>query len=99
MRNYLNDSVISTANLCEVLSKFDSVAEAGLAGALLESWGVRAENVTREDAHSAASLKRSARHLSLGDRLCLVLGDRLDAEVLTADRAWGNQGRIRQIRT
>jgi PIN domain nuclease of toxin-antitoxin system len=36
--------------------------------------------------------------LSLADRLCLALAERLSAEVLTADRAWGRAGRIRQIR-
>jgi PIN domain nuclease of toxin-antitoxin system len=36
--------------------------------------------------------------LSLGDRLCLALAQRLDADVLTADRAWGEEGLIRQIR-
>jgi len=36
--------------------------------------------------------------LSLADRLCLALGERLDAEVLTADRSWGSGGRIQQIR-
>jgi PIN domain nuclease of toxin-antitoxin system len=36
--------------------------------------------------------------LSLADRLCLALGDRLDADVLTADAMWGSHGRIRQIR-
>jgi PIN domain nuclease of toxin-antitoxin system len=36
--------------------------------------------------------------LSLADRLCLALGDRLDADVLTADQAWGAGERIKQIR-
>ena len=36
--------------------------------------------------------------LSLADRLCLALGDRLDADLSTADQAWGTAGRIRQVR-
>lgn len=36
--------------------------------------------------------------LSLGDRLCLALGDRLGGEVLTADRAWGTEDGVRQVR-
>ena len=36
--------------------------------------------------------------LSLGDRFCLALGARLGREVLPADRAWGSDGHIRQIR-
>ena len=34
----------------------------------------------------------------LADRLCLALGDRLDADVWTAHQAWVTDGRIRQIR-
>lgn len=36
--------------------------------------------------------------LSLADRLCLALADRDDQPVLTADAAWGTEGRVRQIR-
>lgn len=98
VRKHLADGVIGTANLCEVLSKFDSIAEAELVSALLATYGVATEPVTRDDARIAASMKRGARHLSLGDRLCLALGRRLDSDVLTADRAWGSQGRVQQIR-
>lgn len=98
VKEHLSDGVIGAANLCEVLSRFDSVTEAGLAVSLLETWGVRIEPVTRADASQAAALKRSLPHLSLGDRLCLALSERLDVPVLTADRAWGDEGRVRQIR-
>jgi PIN domain nuclease of toxin-antitoxin system len=30
--------------------------------------------------------------------LCLALAERMDAAVLTADRAWGDGGRIEQLR-
>lgn len=36
--------------------------------------------------------------LSLGDRLCLALGKRLGATVLTADKAWGEGKGIEQVR-
>ncbi|MGH9018939.1 MAG: hypothetical protein ACRDY1_14405 [Acidimicrobiales bacterium] len=36
--------------------------------------------------------------LSLADRLCPALGERLDVLVVTADSSWGEDGRIRQIR-
>jgi len=36
--------------------------------------------------------------LSLGDRPCLTLGERLDATVWTAATGWGADGRVRQIR-
>jgi PIN domain nuclease of toxin-antitoxin system len=35
---------------------------------------------------------------AVADRLCLALGHRLDAVVLTADAAWGADGQVRQIR-
>ncbi len=35
--------------------------------------------------------------LSLGDRLCLALGQRLGEQVVTADRTWGTGERVRQI--
>ena len=68
------------------------------ARALLESYGVRVEPVVREDAEWAARRWRRGEGLSLADRLCLALGERLDAKVLTADKSWGDTGRIVQIR-
>ena len=65
---------------------------------LLDGYGVRIEPVLVEDAEWAACRWRKGEGLSLADRLCLALGERLDAEVLTADRAWGSAGRVRQIR-
>ncbi len=52
---------------------------------------LRLEPGTPEDARRAAELRALTRHagLSLGDRCCLALGQRLGARVLTADRAWG----------
>ena len=69
-----------------------------LAAALLRSYSLAVEAVTVDDAERAAAAWRSGLGLSLGDRLCLALGERLDAQVLTADRSWGDAGRIRQIR-
>lgn len=70
----------------------------GLSAALLASRGLRVEPVTREDAELAAQLAATLESLSLGDRLCLALAERLDCAVLTADQAWGASGRVRQIR-
>jgi PIN domain nuclease of toxin-antitoxin system len=69
-----------------------------LARTLLLSYELEIAPVTAEDAESAARAWRKGSGLSLGDRLCLALGDRLDATVWTADTAWGHTGRIRQIR-
>ena len=68
------------------------------ARSLLLSYALELEPVTAEDAEIAAEMWRPGSGLSLGDRLCLALAQRLDADVLTADRAWGEEGLIRQIR-
>jgi ribonuclease VapC len=69
-----------------------------LSRALLASYGLQVEPVTAGDAEWAARRWTAGEGLSLADRLCLALGDRLDADILTADQAWGTTGRIRQIR-
>jgi PIN domain nuclease of toxin-antitoxin system len=95
---HLAGSVISAANFCEVLGRFPHATEAMFADALLESLGVRVEPVTVMDARRAARLREANPSLSLGDRLCLSLAERLEDVVLTADRAWGSSDVIRQIR-
>ena len=69
-----------------------------LSRSLLISYGVQVEAVTVADAEWAARRWAPGEGLSLADRLCLALGDRLDADVWTADQAWGSSGRIRQVR-
>lgn len=69
-----------------------------LARALLLSYELTIEPVTVEDAEVAARRWRRASGLSLGDRLCLALAERLGVEVWTADAAWGDGEGIRQIR-
>jgi ribonuclease VapC len=69
-----------------------------LASSLLRSYALAIEPVTIEDAEWAAQRWRAGEGLSLGDRLCLALGERLDRDVLTADRRWGDDGRVVQIR-
>ncbi len=95
----LSGSVIGAANWSEGAQKVISRGgDLGVVRALLASYDVAIEPVNEADAVAAAALWQPGSGLSLGDRLCLALGDRLDAEVLTADRAWGTAGRIRQIR-
>jgi PIN domain nuclease of toxin-antitoxin system len=87
------------ANWSEVAQKVRNHSrDWALCRSLLLSYGVVVEPVTVEDAERAAGSWCSGRGLSLADRLCVALGDRLDVPVLTADRAWGVAGRIRQIR-
>ncbi|WP_426571280.1 PIN domain-containing protein [Aquihabitans sp. McL0605] len=92
-------AVAGAANWSEVAQK---VAFLGrdwpVARAVLESYGISVEPVTAADAERAAERWVEASELSLADRLCLALADRLQTEVMTADRAWGKQPPVRQIR-
>ncbi len=60
-----------------------------LARSLLASYGVSIEPVTEADAEWAAGRWAPGEGLSLADRLCMALGERLDAAVWTADGSWG----------
>ena len=87
------------ANWSEVAQK---VRAAGrdweLVRALLGSYGVTVEAVVADDAEWAARRWRRGEGLSLADRLCLALAERLEVEVWTADASWGSSGRVRQLR-
>ncbi len=89
----------SAANWSEVAQKIRARRRNwDLSRSLLDSYGMRVEPVTIADAESAAGRWVQGQELSLADRLCLALGERLNADVWTADHAWGTGGRIRQIR-
>ena len=94
-----DDPRCGAANWSEVAQK---VLAAGrdwpLARALLISYRIGVEPIVERDAEWAARRWRRGEGLSLADRLCLALADRLDADVLTADTAWGSPDRVRQIR-
>ena len=87
------------ANWSEVAQK---VRAAGrdweLVRALLASYNLTVEAVIEQDAEWAAARWRRGEALSLADRLCLALGERLDVDVWTTDTRWGSKGRIRQLR-
>jgi len=89
----------SAANWSEVAQKVRATdGDWGLARALLLSYDLEVMEVTLADAERAAATWQRGDGLSLADRLCMALADRLDSEVWTADRAWGDEGRIRQLR-
>jgi PIN domain nuclease of toxin-antitoxin system len=84
-------AVIGTVNLAEVVSKFvrdglpidglrDTIDELDLEILPFDEWL----------AYRAGELRIATRHhgLSLGDRACLALAERLGATAVTADRAW-----------
>lgn len=92
-------AVCSAANWSEVAQRVLAVGgDWDLVSALLHSYGIKVVPVITADAEWAAQRWRRGEGLSLGDRLCLALGDRLAAVVLTADRAWGTGEGVRQIR-
>ena len=96
---HIEDSVIGAANWSEVAQKVVfRGGDLALVDALLQSYRVQIAPVTKEDAQVAANMWRAEDGLSLGDRLCLALGERLGQMVLTADKAWGESEGIRQIR-
>lgn len=90
---------VSAVNWSEVAQK----VRAGhgswpLASGVLLIYGLSVEPVLAQDADRAALLWAPGGSLSLADRLCLATGERLAATVWTADRAWGSEGRVRQVR-
>ena len=64
----------------------------------LNAFNVQTEPVTQADAEHAADLWQPGLGLSLTDRLCLALGQRLNAEILTADTAWAGMPGVTVIR-
>lgn len=82
---------ISAVHLAKVLSKFAEQGEDVHAVVRdLQIEGLEIELYGAEDAVATGVLRplTSAQGLSLGDRACLVLGQRLGIKVLTADQSW-----------
>lgn len=95
----LGDACCGAANWSEVAQKvLASGRDWDLVRALLDTYGVQVEAVQPQDGEWAARRWRRGEGLSLADRLCLALGERRDLDVLTADGAWGDGGRVRQLR-
>jgi ribonuclease VapC len=89
----------SAANWSEVAQKVTSFGRSWpKSRLLLLGFGLEVEPVTMADAEAAARLWSTAQTLSLADRLCLALGSRLDAAIITCDTAWGERERVVQIR-
>lgn len=94
-----DESLCGAANWAEISQKILATGrDWSLVRALLVSYGIHIEPVTSVDAEWAAHRWKRGEGLSLADRLCLALGERVDARVLTADLAWGSTGRVQQIR-
>ena len=87
----MDDAVISTVNLAEVMTK---LAVGGLtrdaARRAFDRLGIAVVDFTRDLAEDVGTmtLQTKGHGLSLGDRACLALARREKLPVLTADRAW-----------
>ncbi|HET8616124.1 MAG TPA: PIN domain-containing protein [Actinomycetales bacterium] len=98
-RVLLDGAVCGAANWSEVAQKVRAAGKDWLlVKALLESYRLGVEPVTAGDAERAAQRWHAGSGLSLADRLCLALADRREDTAWTADLAWGNGSRVRQIR-
>jgi PIN domain nuclease of toxin-antitoxin system len=95
----LPEATIGAANWSEVAQKIRAGGgDWSLAAGILASYGMAVEAVGVQDAETAAGLWRKGEGLSLGDRLCLALAQRLGLSVLTADRGWGDRDGVEQLR-
>lgn len=91
VRETLTEAVISAVNLAEVVSK---LVDRGMPEAQilsdLEELDLSDVPFDLQQAYATGLLRAATRSrgLSLGDRACLSLAQRLGFPVLTADRAW-----------
>lgn len=94
-------AAISAVNLSEVVAKLsdNGMPEEEIREAL-EGLALEVCSFGRELAYETGLLrpKTRSRGLSLGDRACLALGNRLELLVLTTDRAWEGLDVKAQIR-
>ena len=85
------DSVISTVNAAEVISKLvERGMPAGMARSALFDTGIEIVPFDLDQAEVTGDLraKTRAHGLSLGDRACLALAKLINGRAITADRAW-----------
>ena len=89
----------SAVNWSEVAQKVRaSGRDWPLVRSLLAAYDLDVEPVTESDGEWAALRWRAGEGLSLADRLCMALAERLDGIAITADSSWGHSDRVRQIR-
>lgn len=100
VQEYLGEpSCCSAANWAEVAQKVSQLGGSWAASrAALLGFNLSVEPVVMADAEIAARLWTRGSGLSLADRLCLALGSRLDAAVITCDAAWSGQSGVELIR-
>lgn len=90
---FLGDASLASVNYAEVLQRLGRDGHAlPQVREDVAAMGLRIEPFEAVDAEACAALYETGRPLglSLGDRACLALAQRLNQAVLTADRAWSN---------
>jgi PIN domain nuclease of toxin-antitoxin system len=88
---FFGDALLSAVNLAEVVTKLaEHGASLDLIRAALSRYGLQITAFDEELAERTGALrtKTKAFGLSLGDRACLALAERISLPVLTADRTW-----------
>lgn len=89
----LPQAAVSANNLAEVVAKLvdRGVARADV-DAIVEAFDFTVHDVTRDEAMSNGLMREQTRDagLSLGDRSCLALAQKLGLPALTTDRAWAS---------
>jgi PIN domain nuclease of toxin-antitoxin system len=89
----MDDAIISSVNLSEVVAK---LAEVGVTKEdieqILSNLNLNVAPFSQEQAWKAGMLRPLTKSigLSLGDRACLALAISLNLPVITTDRLWGN---------
>ncbi len=89
----IENAVMSAVNLSEVIA---ALSRKGMAVSeavrVMRIFQLRVEPFDETAAYATAALLNPTRPygLSLGDRACLVLGQRLNFPIMTADKAWAN---------
>jgi PIN domain nuclease of toxin-antitoxin system len=86
-----DNCIVTAANQAEIIAKvLDRGADAGAIKTVIAQLGYTVIDVIAKDGECAGWMCKQTRviGLSLGDRLCLAVAQRLKAVVLTADRPW-----------
>jgi PIN domain nuclease of toxin-antitoxin system len=88
---FFGDALISAVNLAEVVAKLaEHGASLNLIRTALSRYGLQISAFDEELAERTGALRVRTKPfgLSLGDRACIALAERMALPVLTADRAW-----------
>lgn len=86
----LEGGIMSAANWAEVLQKVEAAGvDPEATAASLKALGVVVAPLLEEDAAVVARWWFADPSLSLGDRCCLALAQRLEGQAVTAEQRWG----------